>query len=93
MKVYISGGITKDFNYMEKFKNAEEKLAKMGHIVLNPTWIKAGLSYEEHMHIDLAMIDVCDALYMLPDWKDSKGANVEINYANTKHKLIIYEGA
>ena len=30
MKVYISGGITKDFNYMEKFKNAEEKISRNG---------------------------------------------------------------
>jgi hypothetical protein len=93
MKVYISGGISNDFNYMEKFKKAEDKLTAMGHIALNPCWIKAGLSYEQHMHIDLAMVDVADALYMLKDWEDSKGAKIERQHGLKNGKKIYYEGA
>lgn len=91
MKVYISGSITNDFNYKEKFKQAEEKLLKMGHAVLNPTVIPPMFSHEEHLHIDYAMIDVSDALYMLKDWEDSKGAKLEKGYALKNGKKIFYE--
>lgn len=91
MKVYISGAITNDFNYKEKFKQAEEKLLKMGHAVLNPTVIPPIFSHKEHMHIDYAMIDICDALYMLKDWESSKGAKVEYRYAIENKKKIYFE--
>ena len=91
MKVYISGAITNDFNYKEKFKQAEEKLLKMGHAVLNPTIIPPVLTHKEHMHIDLAMIDICDALYMLKDWEQSEGAKAEYRYAIELGKNIYLE--
>ena len=91
MIIYISGAITNDFNYKEKFKKAEEKLLKMGHAVLNPTVVPPMFSHEEHLHIDYAMIDICDGLYMLPDWRESKGANMEYDYAVRKGKKIFYE--
>lgn len=36
MKIYISGKITGDRRYKAKFREVEKKLAKAGHIVLNP---------------------------------------------------------
>lgn len=91
MNIYISGAISNDFNYIEKFKKAEDKLTAMGHIAINPCWIKAGLTHEQHMHIDLAMLDVCDAIYLLKCWKDSKGANMEREHAFKNNKKIFYE--
>lgn len=91
MKIYISGSITNDFNYKEKFKQAEEKLLKMGHAVLNPTVIPPIFSHKEHMYIDYAMIDICDALYMLEDWEDSEGAKTEHEYALKNGKKIYFE--
>ena len=92
MKIYISGAISKDFNYMKKFKLAEEQLQALGHAVINPTVIPPILSHEDHMKIDLAMLDVCDAIYMLKDWENSKGANIELNYALNTNKLVYREG-
>ncbi len=92
MIIYISGAIFNDFNYKEKFKQAEEKLLKMGHAVLNPTVIPPMFSWEQHLHIDYAMIDICDGLYMLKDWESSKGAKAEKKYALEKNKKIFYEG-
>lgn len=92
MKLYISGAITNDFNYKEKFKQAEEKLLKMGHAVLNPTVIPPMFSWEQHLHIDYAMIDISDALYMLKDHENSKGACAEYAYAMQNNKKIFYEG-
>lgn len=91
MIVYISGVITNDFNYKEKFKQVEEKLLKMGHAVLNPTVIPPMFSHEQHLHIDFAMIDIADGLYMLKDWKESEGARLEYDYAVPKGKKIFYE--
>jgi hypothetical protein len=48
-------------------------------------------SYEQFLHIDYALIDCCDCIYMLKDWKDSNGARLELNYAKCKGKEILYE--
>ncbi len=38
-------------------------------------------SYEDFIEGDLAVIDHCDALFMMPDWKKSKGAVMEHEHA------------
>ena len=91
MKIYISGAISKEFNYMKKFKEAEEYLKTMGHVPLNPTVIPPILSYDEHMKIDLAMVEVCDAIYMLKGWENSKGANIEYVNAINNKKIILFQ--
>jgi len=91
MKIYISGGISKDFHYMKKFKKAEEQLTKMGHIVVNLTVIPPIFSYEEHMKIYLTMLDMCDAIYLLKGWENSEGANIEYINAIEHKKMILYE--
>jgi len=43
-----------------------------------------GISYEQLMAFDLAMINKCDALFMIPEnWQNSRGAKVE--YFHAKH--------
>ena len=91
MIIYISGAISNDFNYKEKFNQAEEKLLKMGHAVLNPTVVPPMFSHGQHLHIDFAMIDISDGLYMLKDWRDSEGAKMEYDYAIKNDKKIFYE--
>ena len=36
MKIYISGAITNNPNYVNQFKEAEQKLSLSGHAVINP---------------------------------------------------------
>lgn len=91
MKVYISGKITGKFDYRKKFKRAENKLIKLGHSVLNPATMPIGLNYDDYMHISYAMIDCADCLYMLDNWKDSKGARLEFEYATVRNKKIFLE--
>jgi len=38
----------------------------------------------------MAMIDVCEAVYFLPTWTDSKGAHLEMGYAVAAGKEIRY---
>lgn len=91
MRVYISGKITGEFNYKEKFDTAEKMLKKKGHIALNPTIIPLGLEYDQYIKIDLAMVDAADAIYMLDNWTDSRGANIEYDHANLQGKKILYQ--
>ena len=80
MKIYIAGKITGDPNYKRKFAKAAKCLSKT-HTVMNPAILPDGFEFEEYMKICKSMIDVCDAVYFLPDWKQSTGAQEEYLYA------------
>ncbi len=80
MKIYISGPITGNPDYKKQFSEVATKLRSEGHQVLDPTvWAREGLEleYEEYMLLDFAMVDVADAVLMLPGWQNSKGAQRE----------------
>ena len=93
MRVYISGPITGVEDYMVKFADAEKKLTGSGYTVVNPAKINCGMpddmTYEEYMEIDLKLITMCDALYMLDGWEKSCGANREYGYAFGRGKIIM----
>ena len=93
--IYISGKITDNPNYKEEFAKAEEWLKERGEIPINPIKVKDicdTSSYEQFMKIDYCLIDMCDALFMLRGWQDSKGALAEMCYAKSLGKDIIYQG-
>lgn len=66
-------------------------LEKKGYTVINPTVLPIGLEYEDYLHINFAMIDVCDEVYFLDNWQDSPGAKNEHNYAKRKDKQLIFQ--
>ena len=88
-KIYIAGKITDNPDYKTHFARAEKRLTE-NHTVMNPAVLPLGFDYEDYMKICFAMIDVCDAVYMLDNWQDSPGAIREYEYA--KGKEIIFEG-
>jgi len=94
MKIYISGPMTgiEIFN-MPAFIDAEAKLQKEGHTVLSPAILPVSkeISHEEYMVIDLAMLSICDAIYLLDGWEESKGAKIEYEHAWKANKLVFYE--
>lgn len=89
-KIYISGKITGAPDFKSKFARAEKSLTLQGYAVLSPAKLPDGLTYEEYMYIDLAMITVCDAIYVLPCWEDSPGAKREIRFADALGKEVIH---
>ena len=88
MKVYIAGAISGVSDYAERFGQAEERLKKAGHVVLNPAKLPVGMSKADYMRICLAMIDSADIVYLLPGANLSKGAAVEKRYCEYIGKPI-----
>ena len=95
MKIYISGAISNTDDFMERFAKAEKELTEKGYSVVNPAKVNAQLpedtSYEDYMKMSFCMLDMCDAIYMLQDWKKSCGANREYGYSLAKDMIIMYE--
>ncbi len=95
MRIYISGAITNNSKYFSDFAKAQTKLYNKGYSVINPALVAQvlpdNLEHEDYMHVDFALLDLCDAIYMLEGWEQSAGANREYGYALAKGKAIIFE--
>ena len=93
-KIYISGKITGTTDYIQRFERVEKALSKY-YTVINPAKVNAQLPketvWEEYMKMSMCMLEMCNAIYMLKGWKDSKGARLEYNYAVENNYKIIFE--
>ena len=96
MKVYISGAITNNPNYLVEFDAAEKALVAAGHEVVNPARINMPLpestTHDEFMHVSFALMDLCDSVFMLESWDKSNGAHMEFEYAMRHKMTIVFEG-
>ena len=77
MKICIAGKITGDDGYRAKFQEATKNLEALGHVVLNPAILPAGLAEQDYMQIALAMLNAADLAVFLPDYQESAGAMIE----------------
>jgi len=89
--IYIAGSITGVFDYRKRFKKVNDFLTKEGHLCMDPSILTEGFPYESYMPICFAMIDACDAIYLLDGWESSMGACKELEYAQSKNKTVFYE--
>lgn len=93
-RIYISGPIT-GYNKKERkkvFAAAAEMLKSKGYEVVNPMEEEPeGLTWKEYMRRDIEKLVKCDAIYMLPSWKESRGATVENMLAETLGMEIMEE--
>lgn len=96
MQIYIAGKITglDSTKCYVAFKNAEYRIAELGHEPLNPYTLvdqDPDRTYEDYL-LDALEIVLCSAqaLYMLPNWRDSLGARIEHAIAVEKGLPIYY---
>ena len=96
MKKYISGPNTGTTDYLERFELAEKTLEKWGHEVVNPAKVNRGLpkgtTYDEYMKMSYTMLEMCDLIFLLDGWQQSKGANLEVQHALKYGISIAQEG-
>ena len=79
-------------DYQKKFSNAEEYLEKLGFDVVNPSTVDSGIiSYNDLLWADLRILMSCDAIYMLDNWKNSKGAKAEYYFADAIGLDVLFE--
>ena len=93
-RIYISGKIsgTSKKQCHSKFMDAHHMLSDKGYTVINPMYLDFyDLEYEKYMTIDFILLETCDAIYMLHDWKDSPGAKREKAYAEWLGLEVIYQ--
>ena len=95
MRIYISGPITGTDDYMKRFCDADRILSDKGYEVINPAAIARLLpDFEpnEYMKIDLKLLELCDAIYLLDGWQHSNGAKKELYRALCDGKKVIVQG-
>ncbi|MCL2290845.1 MAG: DUF4406 domain-containing protein [Bacteroidetes bacterium] len=93
MKVYLAGKIS-GLSFQDvfiKFNAKEFELKRAGHTVVNPIrLVSQSWSWEKCMKKCIEQLAQCDAIYLLPDWAESRGAKLEYHIAQElKLKLII----
>lgn len=95
MRIYISGPITNVLDYKEKFDQAEKHLKEKypNAEIINLTMIvlPSSCKHEDYMKIDFMLLDLADAIYMMPGWDLPKGCNQEYGYAMAKDLIILEE--
>ena len=93
MRIYISGAISSDSNYKEKFKAMALRLETAGHTPISPTDLPTCLTEGEYLQLDHLLIGFADAVFMLDDWTKSKGAMIEYELAIHMNKPVYFQGS
>ena len=75
------------------FEIAEQIIWAMGHEPVNPFKLrhKKDATWEDYMRKDIRELTKCAAIWMLPDWQDSRGARMEHRISRQLLLKIIYQ--
>lgn len=81
MKVYLSGAISglELDQALANFEKAEDHMKGFGLDPVNPLFngLERSAAWEDHMIRDIELLMGCEAIYMLSNWMDSRGARIE----------------
>lgn len=95
-RIYVAGPMTghPDLNF-PAFHAAAQALRAEGHHVENPAEIVSDTAAQwlDCMRADIARLVTCDAVFMLPGWQRSRGAQLEHTLAQGLGFSIIYAEA
>ena len=96
VKLYISGPVSGTEDYEKRFEAAEKRIEKAGYEALNPInvtgFLPSGTRRESYMEACIAMLCMCDGIYMLKGWEDSPGANREYGFALGRDMPAFFAG-
>ena len=73
-RCYIAGPIAGVPDFWERFADAVPVVEELGYEPVNPCDITPAV---HDMRADLRALLDCDAIYMLPGWRESRGATAE----------------
>jgi nucleoside 2-deoxyribosyltransferase len=80
-KIYIAGKVTglPQQEVIEKFANAKKAIEALGFEAVNPLEVVGDWQapWNKAMRMCIAKLTECDAIALIPDWIDSKGARIE----------------
>jgi len=87
MKIYISGKISGlDLDQAEEyFELYENQIIEIGHEPVNPMKVHANKicpEWLDYMRADIKALMDCDAVYAMPNWRQSIGARIEVGLAH-----------
>ena len=93
MKTYIAGAVTDVENYKELFDEAARELIEKGLDPVLPIDLphQHDKRWTSYMRECLTLLLDCDAIYMLKNYRDSKGAKVEYDLAKVLGLKIIMQ--
>lgn len=95
MKVYIAGkvsGLPVGETFI-KFAQAEYWLRQQGHETVNPLRLcSSAWTWERCMRVCIPELMKCDAICLLPDWAESRGAVLEYHDAQMlRMQVMVYD--
>lgn len=95
MRIYISGAITGEPNYKNKFKQAVKKARELFplDIIVNPAKLPGIFpegTHDDYMEICMIMLKKCDTVCLIPGWENSVGATEEHDFAIRAGKFVVY---
>lgn len=94
-RVYIAGKITglSEEEVIQRFSAAKQRLIEQGYIPVSPLDLphEHDRKWKSYMKEDLAAMKTCDEVYLLSNWRESRGARIEQWLATRNGKSLIYE--
>lgn len=90
---YIAGKIGGCSNFEELFKQGAIEVQKLGLVPISPIELNQPQpeGYMECIKVDITVLMRCSNIYMLRNYKNSKGAMMELSIAQFLGLNIIYQ--
>lgn len=92
-RVFISGRVSglREDTVRKNFSKAEKSWKNLGYDVVNPTKMcKKEWSWLRCMAVCLWNLAKCDAVYFMSNYKNSKGAQIELKVAKMLRKKLYF---